>query len=122
MDPLLVFPDPPPPELAQSLDLAGLGWKAAANAAVAVTNGIVRLLNKEELEGVIGHELAHVKNRDILIASIAAMVAGAISYLTYMFLFFGDDDSRLGLIGTLATFLLAPSAAGIIQMAISMRM
>ena len=89
------------------------------HAAVAVTKGIQQALGPRELEGVMAHEMAHIKNRDILIASIAAMVAGAISYLTYMFLFFGDDDSPLGLIGSLATFLLAPIAAGIIQMAIS---
>lgn len=90
------------------------------HAAVAVTKGIQHALGPRELEGVMAHEMAHIKNRDILIASIAAMVAGAISYLTYMLLFFGgDDDSPLGIIGTLATFLLAPIAAGIIQMAIS---
>ena len=90
------------------------------HAAIAVTRGIQRALAPRELEGVMAHEMAHIRNRDILIASIAAMVAGAISYLTYMLLFFGgDDDSPLGIIGALATFLLAPIAAGIIQMAIS---
>jgi heat shock protein HtpX len=72
------------------------------HAAVAVTTGIMRMLSVEELEGVIAHELAHVKNRDILIGTIAATVAGAISYLTHMAqwaLIFGsgDDDERYSL-------------------------
>lgn len=95
------------------------------HAAVAVTQGIVQALSPRELEGVIAHEMAHIRNRDILIASIAAMVAGAISaianYLQFSMLFGGgdDDDSPLGFIGTIAVVLLAPIAAMIIQMAIS---
>ncbi len=89
------------------------------HAAVAVTEGIQQSLSPRELEGVLAHELAHIRNRDILIASIAAMVAGAISYIAYFILFFGDDDGPLGLIGSLAMFILAPLAAGIMQMAIS---
>jgi len=93
------------------------------HAAIAVTQGIQRALTPRELEGVLAHEMAHIKNRDILIASIAAMVAGAISAIANFLqfsLFFGDDnDNPLGLIGTLATIILAPIAALIIQMAVS---
>lgn len=93
------------------------------HAAIAVTQGIQRALTPRELEGVLAHEMAHIKNRDILIASIAAMVAGAISAIANFLqfsLFFGDDnDNPLGIIGTLATIILAPIAALIIQMAVS---
>lgn len=94
------------------------------HAAIAVTQGITRALPRRELEGVLAHEMAHIQNRDILIASIAAMVAGAIAAVANFLqfsLFFGgsDDDSPLGLIGTLATIILAPLAAIVIQMAIS---
>jgi heat shock protein HtpX len=90
------------------------------HAAVAVTRGILKLLSEEELRGVIAHELAHIRNRDILISSVAATIAGAITYLGYMLLWFGgDDDSPLGLVGALALVLLAPIAASIIQLAIS---
>ncbi len=100
-----------------------------AHAAVAVTAGIRRLLTREELEGVLAHELAHIKNRDILISSIAAVIAGAISYLAYMgqwALFFGgfsrDDDDQghpLALLAALVAIILAPLAASLIQLAIS---
>jgi heat shock protein HtpX len=93
------------------------------HAAIAVTAGIQRALGPRELEGVLAHEMAHIANRDILIASIAAMVAGAISaianFLQFSLLFGGDDENPLGLIGTLATIILAPLAAVIIQLAIS---
>ena len=93
------------------------------HAAIAVTAGIQRALGPRELEGVLAHEMAHIANRDILIASIAAMVAGAISaianFLQFSLLFGGDDDNPLGLIGTIATIILAPIAAVIIQLAIS---
>jgi heat shock protein HtpX len=93
------------------------------HAAIAVTAGIQRALGPRELEGVLAHEMAHIANRDILIASIAAMVAGAISaianFLQLSLFFGGDDDNPLGLIGTLAMVILAPLAAAIIQMAIS---
>jgi len=90
------------------------------HAAVAVTRGILQLLSEDELRGVLAHELAHVRNRDILISSVAATIAGAITYLGYMLLWFGgDDDSPLGLVGALAMVLLAPIAASIIQLAIS---
>jgi heat shock protein HtpX len=88
--------------------------------AVAVTQGILKLLSEDELRGVIAHELAHIRNRDVLIQSVAATIAGAITYLGYMLLWFGgDDESPIGLIGSLAMVLLAPIAATIIQLAIS---
>ena len=93
------------------------------NAAVAVTQGILRLLSWEELSGVIGHELGHVKNRDILIQSVAATIGSAITYLTYFGYFFGrsDEDGEGGgsLVGMILMMVLAPLAASIIQMAIS---
>ena len=90
------------------------------HSAVAVTRGILKLLSEEELRGVLAHELAHVRNRDILISSVAATIAGAITYLGYMLMWFGGDgDSPLGLVGALAMVLLAPIAAAIIQLAIS---
>jgi len=90
------------------------------NSAVAVTAGIVELLPEDQLRGVIAHELAHIRNRDILIQSVAATIGGAITYLGYMLLWFGgDDESPLGLFGALALTLLAPIAASLIQLAIS---
>jgi heat shock protein HtpX len=94
--------------------------RSPKHSAVAVTQGIVKLLSEDELRGVLAHELAHVRNRDILITSVAATIGGAITYLGYMLLWFGgDDDSPLGLIGSLALVLLAPIAATIIQLAVS---
>jgi heat shock protein HtpX len=94
-----------------------------AHASIAVTRGIQRALSPREIEGVIAHEMAHIKNRDILIASIAAMVAGAISaianFLQFQLFFGGDSDNPLGVIGTIAMAIMAPIAAGIIQMSIS---
>jgi heat shock protein HtpX len=88
--------------------------------AVAVTQGILKLLSEDELRGVLAHELGHVRNRDILIQSVVATIAGAITYIAYMLLWFGgDDESPLGLVASLALVLLAPIAAAIIQMAIS---
>lgn len=92
------------------------------HATVAVTDGIVRILSREELEGVIAHELAHVKNRDILISSVAATMAGAIMMLARFAIFFPmsrSDDNRGGAVGLLLTIILAPIAALLIQMAIS---
>jgi heat shock protein HtpX len=90
------------------------------HSAVAVTRGIMQTLSEDELRGVLAHELAHVKHRDILIQSVAATIGAAITYLGYMLLWFGDDnDSPLGLIGALAMVLLAPIAASIIQLSIS---
>lgn len=91
-----------------------------SHSAVAVTAGITRLLSTDELRGVVAHELAHIKHRDILIQSVAATIGAAITYIGYMLLWFGNDNnSPLGLIGMLAMWLLAPLAAGIIQMAVS---
>ncbi len=92
------------------------------HAVVAVTTGIMRALDYNELAGVIGHELAHVKHRDILISTIAATMATFISYAAHIAAFFGnrnDDDDNGGLIGSLATIIIAPIAASLIQMAIS---
>jgi len=98
------------------------------HAAVAVTQGIRRILNKRELAGVLGHELSHVKHRDILISSIAATLAGAISYLAYMAqwaaIFGGGSRDREGgggggIFGLLFMVIVAPMAAMLIQMAVS---
>jgi heat shock protein HtpX len=95
--------------------------RSPKHSAVAVTRGITKLLSEDELRGVLAHELAHVRNRDILITSVAATIGGAITYLGYMLLWFGgeDDESPLGLIASLALVILAPIAAMIIQLAIS---
>jgi heat shock protein HtpX len=92
------------------------------HASVAVTQGILQLLNDEELQGVLAHELGHVNNRDILISSVAATLAGAITWLRYgaMFGGMGDrDDRRGGGLGALLMFILAPIAATLIQLAVS---
>jgi heat shock protein HtpX len=91
-----------------------------SHSAVAVTQGILNLLSDDELRGVLSHELAHVRHRDILITTIAASIGGAITYIAYMLMWFGgEDDSPLGLVGALALALLAPLAAGLIQLAVS---
>lgn len=93
-----------------------------AHGAVAVTTGIMQRLSREELAGVIAHELAHIKNRDTLTMTVTATIAGAISMLAQFGLFFGGGDNRnnpLGIIGTLALVILAPIAASLVQMAIS---
>src|SRR6201987_174726 len=93
-----------------------------SHASVAVTQGILNLLNDEELEGVLAHELGHVNNRDILISSIAATLAGAITYLARFAMFFGGgdrEDRRGGGLGALVMMILAPLAALLIQMAVS---
>lgn len=97
------------------------------HAAVAVTSGILQILNKDELRGVLAHELGHIKNRDILISSIAATIGGAISMLAnmaYYTSFLGGRDENNGnlitnIIGALILFIVAPLAATLIQMAIS---
>ncbi len=89
------------------------------NAAVAVTTGLMRSLNREELAGVIAHELAHIRNRDTAIMTVTATFAGAISMLANFALFFGGSRERLGLVGTLLMMILAPLAAALVQMAIS---
>jgi heat shock protein HtpX len=90
------------------------------NAAVAVTSGITKLLSEDELRGVLSHELAHIRSRDILTQSIASAIGAMITWIAYMMLWFGgDDESPLGLIANLALFLLAPISATLIQLAIS---
>src|SRR5712691_7597450 len=98
------------------------------HAAVAVTEGILRILDEQELEGVLAHELSHVKNRDVLISTIAATLAGAITYLAHMMqwaaIFGGgrtsDDDERGGsAIGMLFMAIIAPIAALLVQLAVS---
>src|SRR5881296_1982400 len=98
------------------------------HAAVAVTEGIMRILDEEELEGVLAHELSHVKNRDVLISTIAATLAGAITYLAHMMqwaaIFGGgrtsDDDERGGNpLGLILMAVLAPLAAMLVQLAVS---
>lgn len=98
------------------------------HAAVAVTSGILQILNKDELKGVLAHELGHIKNRDILISSIAATIGGAISMLAnmafYSSLFGGKDEEGntnliATIIGSIILFIVAPLAATLIQMAIS---
>jgi heat shock protein HtpX len=92
------------------------------NAAVCATTGLLDRLTREEIRGVMAHELAHVKNRDTLTMTVTATVAGAIAALANFALFFGGGEGRErpgGIIGTLALMLLAPMAAGLVQMAIS---
>jgi heat shock protein HtpX len=97
------------------------------NAAVAVTEGIMRILDEEELEGVLAHELAHVANRDVLISTIAATLAGAITYLAHMAqwaaMFGGrsssDDEEGTSPLAAIAMAVVAPIAAMLVQMAVS---
>lgn len=92
------------------------------HSAVCVTAGLRQLLTEQELAGVVAHELAHIKNRDVLISTIAAIIAGAITYLAYMAMWFGggqdDEDGPSPLVGLLL-MIFAPLAAMLIQMAIS---
>ncbi|HEY1715913.1 MAG TPA: M48 family metalloprotease [Solirubrobacteraceae bacterium] len=97
-----------------------------AHAAVAVTDGLLNHLPAEEVRGVLAHEFAHISNRDILVSSIAAMVAGAVSAIAtvmqFSLLFGGggdDDESPLGLIGTLVAIIVAPIAATLLQLGVS---
>src|SRR5689334_4815902 len=102
--------------------------RSPEHAVVAVTEGILQLMNRDELEGVLAHEVSHVKNRDILISSVAATLAGVIMMLAHMArwaaIFGGvgggrDRDDNGGIVGLLLTAILAPIAAMLIQMAIS---
>lgn len=115
---LYVIPSPAPNAFATG--------RNPEHAAVAVTQGLLELLDEQELEGVVAHELAHVKNRDILISSIAATIAGAIMLLASMARFSaifggmgGDRDRGGNIFGLLAMAILAPLAALMVQMAIS---
>lgn len=89
------------------------------NAAVAATTGLIRMLTKPELEGVIAHELAHIRNRDTLIMTIAASIAGAVGFLAQFALFFRSDRGPLGVVGAILVMILAPLAATVVQMTIS---
>jgi heat shock protein HtpX len=93
------------------------------HAAVAVTTGLMERMSREELAGVIAHELAHIKNHDTLIMTITATIAGAISMVAQFGMFFGgnrdNNNGGAGIIGTLAMMILAPIAAMLVQMAIS---
>ncbi|MGB6685163.1 MAG: M48 family metalloprotease, partial [Candidatus Acidiferrum sp.] len=93
------------------------------HASVAVTEGLLQLMNDEELEGVIAHELSHVRNYDILISSVAATLAGAITWIAHWGLWFGagdrDDREGGGIIVDLALMILAPLAATLLQLALS---
>lgn len=88
------------------------------HAAVAVTSGILKILNKDELEGVIAHELSHIKHKDILISTMAATIASAVVLLSRWTMFFGGSDDS-SMIKTIAVAIIAPVAATLIQMAIS---
>jgi heat shock protein HtpX len=96
--------------------------RSPENAAVAATTGLLKLLDRDELAGVMAHELAHIKNRDTLTMTVAATVAGAITMLAQFGLFFGggnNDRNPLGFVGVLLAVLFAPLAAALIQMTIS---
>jgi heat shock protein HtpX len=90
---------------------------------VAVTQGLLQLMPRDQVRGVLAHEFSHIKNRDILVSSIAAMIAGAISAIGNIFFFmsiFGDDDDNpLGAIGGLLLIIIAPIAASLLQLAVS---
>ena len=94
------------------------------HSAVAVTEGLVALMPRDQVRGVLAHELSHIRNRDVLVTTIAAMIGAAISaianFLQFQWLFGGDDDeSPLGFVGTIAAILIAPLAAMLLQFAIS---
>jgi len=94
------------------------------NAAIALSKGIIKLMDREEIKGVIAHELSHIRHRDTLIQSVSATVAGAVMFLAYQMRWFAfrggnDDDKRGGALGLLMMALLAPLGATIIQLAIS---
>ena len=92
------------------------------HAAVAVTTGLMQTVDQQELAGVISHELGHIKNRDTLLMTVTATVAGAISMLANFGFYFGgrsNSNANIGFIGTLALLILGPLAAGLVQMAIS---
>ena len=92
----------------------------ADHAVVCVTQGLLEVVDQRELEGILAHELAHIKHRDMLISTMAATMAGAISHIAWMLMWFGgrDDDGRSP-IGAIAMMILAPISAALLQMAIS---
>lgn len=89
------------------------------HAAVAVTQGLLRILNRDELAGVIAHELAHIRHRDTLTMTVTATMAGAIAMLGNMMLFMGNRERQGGALGALVAMILAPLAATLVQLAIS---
>ncbi len=99
--------------------------RSQSKAAVAVTEGLLRFMPREQVRGVLAHELAHVKNRDVLVVTVAAMIGAAISaianFLQFSWLFGGadDEDNPLGIVGSIAAILIAPIAAMLLQMAVS---
>ena len=98
--------------------------RSQSKAAVAVTEGLLRHMPREQVRGVLAHELAHVKNRDVLVVTIAAMIGAAISavanFLQFSWLFGGDDDDNpLGIVGTIAAIIVAPLAAMLLQLGVS---
>jgi len=98
--------------------------RSQGKAAVAVTQGLLQHMPREQVRGVLAHELAHVKNRDVLVVTVAAMIGAAISavanFLQFSWLFGGDDnDNPLGVAGSIAAILIAPIAAMMLQMAVS---
>jgi heat shock protein HtpX len=114
MPKLYLIPDPSPNAFATG--------RNPAHASVAFTEGILQLMNDNEIEGVVAHELGHVLHRDILISSVAATLAAAITMLARFAMFFGgrrDDEREGGMAGALMMMILAPIAAMLIQMAIS---
>ena len=115
MPKLYLIPEPSPNAFATG--------RNPSHSSVAFTSGILQLMNDNEIEGVIAHELGHVLHRDILISSVAATIAAAITMLARMAFWFGpssrDDDNRGGAFGALFMMILAPIAAMLIQMAIS---
>ena len=93
--------------------------RSPEKAVVCVTEGLLQMMSREELEGVIAHELAHIKNRDMLLQTVTATLAGAISNLAWFGMFFGGRDDDSSPVGGLLTVILAPIAATMIQLAIS---
>jgi len=98
--------------------------RSPAHSAVAVTEGLIRLMPREQVRGVLAHELAHIRNRDVLVTTIAAMIGAAISaianFLQFLWLFGGDDDeSPLGMVGSIVAIIVAPMAAMLLQLAVS---
>jgi len=98
--------------------------RSPQHSAVAVTQGLIALMPREQVRGVLAHELAHIKNRDVLVTTVAAMIGAAISaianFLQFQWLFGGDDDeSPLGMVGSIVAILVAPVAAMMLQLAIS---